>query len=93
MNTKVIFAPGVDDAILHHLDYMDVSEIPLALNSINSAQQRLAKTLSTLPLGGAKFHGDTYFLAVKGYVFIYEYDLGDNSVNVLDLHMPGTNWR
>lgn len=92
MTIKIIFAPSVDDAILNHLDYMDVSDIPQALHSINEAQKRLAKTLSTFPLGGAKFQNDTYYFTVGGYVFIYEFDANTGSVNVLDLHMSGKNW-
>lgn len=94
MNTKVIFAPGVDEAILNYLDFVDVDEIPQTLHFINEAQKKLANTLSMFPTGGPKFQNNTRFHpTAKGYVFIYEYDPEANQVNVLDLQMPGRNWR
>jgi hypothetical protein len=94
MNTKVIFAPGVDEAILNYLDFVDVDAIPQTLHFINEAQKKLANTLSMFPMGGAKFQNNTRFYpTAKGYVFIYEYDAEANQVNVLDLYMPGRDWR
>jgi len=94
MNTKVIFAPGVDEAILNYLDFVDIDDIPQTLNFLNEAQKKLANTLSMFPEGGRKFQNNTRFYpAAKGYVFIYEYDSEANQVNVLDLYMPGQNWR
>lgn len=93
METKVIFAPGVDEAILNYLDFVDVEDIPRTLNFINEAQNTLAKTLSMFPKGGANFQNETQFYPVKGYVFIYEYDEEADQVNVIDLYMPGQNWR
>jgi len=94
MNTKVIFAPGVDEAILNYLDFVDIDEIPQTLNFLNEAQKKLADTLSMFPTGGVKFQNNTRFYPTKkGYVFIYEYDEEANQVNVLDLQMPGRNWR
>ena len=92
MTIKIIFAPGVDQAILHHLDFVDISEIPQTLNSIKNAKVCLEKMLSTFPLGGSRFQNDTYYFPVKGYVFIYEYDQENDAVNVLDIRMPGENW-
>ena len=92
MSIDVIFAPEVDQAILHHLDFVGMGEIPQTINSIEDAKNRLEKTLSTFPLGGSRFQNDTYYFPVKGYVFIYEFDRENNAVNVLDIHMPGENW-
>ena len=46
------------------------------------------------PTGGPKFQNNTRFYpTAKGYVFVYEYDLEANQVNIIDLQMPGRNWR
>lgn len=93
MNTKVIFAPGVDDAILNYLDYVEIDDIPQVLSFINKAQKRLVETLSVFPMGGRNFQKNTQFYPIEGYVFIYEYDEEFNQVNVIDLYTPGQNWR
>ena len=92
MNIDVIFSEEVDLAILHHLDFVDISEIPQTINSIENAKVRLEKTLSTFPMGGKRFRGDIYYFPVQAYVFIYEIDHENNAIQVLDLHMPGENW-
>lgn len=92
MAIKIIFTPEVDQAILHHLDFVDISEIPQTLNSIEDAKIRLEKTLSTFPLSGSRFQNASYYYPVKGYVFIYEFDHKNDAVNILDIRMPGENW-
>jgi signal transduction histidine kinase len=93
MDTKVIITPAVDEAILEHLDYIDIDAIPSAIASIQRAQSRLIDVLSTFPQGGAKFTADTNFFTIDGYVFIYDYDLAENVARVFDMHFPGQNWK
>jgi len=80
-------------AILRLIDYVDPSEIPGVLHFIEQIQERMAKALSTFPEAGAPFQGRVRFLAVDGYTFLFEYHEEANEVHVLDLMMPGQNWR
>ncbi|PID44242.1 MAG: hypothetical protein CSB48_02475 [Proteobacteria bacterium] len=92
-NAKVIFGPGVDDAIIALIDYVDPSDIPQVLNFIEGIQNRLVKTLSTLPEGGSLFQGSVRSFVVEGYVFLYEYRPNLNEVHVHEMNAPGQNWR
>jgi len=89
----IILAPEVDAAILRLIDHVDPSEIPDALNFLEGIHQRMARTLSDFPEGGAPFQGRVRCLTLEGYTYLYEYHEDTNEVHVLDLMMPGQNWR
>lgn len=92
-NATIILAPEVDTAILRLVDYVDPSEVPGVLSFLERIHQRMARTLSDFPEGGAPFQGRVRFLAIEGYTYLYEYQDDTNEVHVLDLMMPGQNWR
>lgn len=89
----IILAPEVDGAILRLIDHVDPSEIPDVLNFLEGIHQRMVRTLSDFPEAGAPFQGRVRFLALEGYTYLYEYHEDTNEVHVLDLMMPGQNWR
>ena len=68
----VIFAPGVDAALVEIIDHADVDSIPTVLNFLERIQTRLVETISTFPEAGAVFQGDVRMFPVGGYVFLYE---------------------
>ena len=92
-NATIILAPEVDGAILRLIDHVDPSEIPDVLNFLEGIHQRMARTLSDFPEVGAPFQGRVRFMALEGYTYLYEYHEDTNEVHVLDLMMPGQNWR
>ena len=89
----IIFAPEVDAAILRLIDYVDPSEIPAVLDFLDAIQGRMVRTLTDAPEGGPRFKGQTRMFPLDGYTFLYEYHVDRNEVHVLDLMMPGQNWR
>ena len=89
----VIFAPGVDAALVEIIDHADVDSIPTVLNFLERIQTRLVETISTFPEAGAVFQGDVRMFPVGGYVFLYEHHAAMQEVHVLDLIAPGRNWR
>ena len=80
-------------AILRLIDYVDPSEIPDVLNFLEGIHQRMARVLSDFPESGAPFQGQVRFLSLEGYAYLYEFHEDTNEVHVLDLMMPGQNWR
>ncbi len=93
MSITVFVTLEVDEAILSHIDYVDIDAISAVLNSIENAKNRFIDTISTFPEAGAKFTANAQFLAFDGYVFVYDFDRENNQVNVLDIFFPGQNWR
>lgn len=89
----VIFAPGVDAAILDLIDYVEVGDIPTVLNFLEGVQNRLVRTLSTFPDGGSRFQGNVRLFTVDRYAFLYEYHANLNEVHVLEMMAPGRDWR
>lgn len=89
----VLFAPGVDAALVEFIDHVDVDSIPTVLDFLERIQARLIKTLSTLPEAGPVFQGKVRMFPVEGYVFLYEHHPAVNEVHVLDMIAPGRNWR
>ncbi len=89
----IILAPEVDTAILRLIDHVDISETPAVLAFVDMVHQRMARTLAEFPHAGARFQGQVRFLSIAGYTYLYEYDPDGNAVHVLDLMMPGQNWR
>lgn len=92
-DATIILAPEVDAAILRLIDHVDPDEIPNVLRFLEGIHQRMARTLSVFPEAGARFQGRVRFLALEGYAYLYEYHDDLNEVHVLDLMMPGQNWR
>jgi len=92
-NATIILAPEVDAAVLRLIDHVDPSEIPDVLAFLEGVHQRMANTLSDFPESGARFQGGVRFLSLSGYTYLYEYLAEANEVHVLDLMMPGQNWR
>lgn len=92
-HATIILAPEVDAAILRLIDYVHPSEIPDVLKFIERIQSSMAGTLSAYPEGGARFQDQVRMFPVDGYTFLYEYQAETNEVHVLDLLMPGQNWR
>lgn len=90
---KVLFAPGVDAALVELIDHVDVDSIPTVLDFLERIQARLVKTLSTLPEAGPVFQGKVRMFPVEGYVFLYEHHPGEGEIHVLDMIAPGRNWR
>lgn len=91
--TKVIFGPGVDAAITHLIDYVDVADIPAVIMFLERIQTRLVQTLETLPESGSRFQGKVRMLVVENYTFLYEFHAAANEVHVLEMFAPGPNWR
>jgi hypothetical protein len=89
----VLFAPGVDAALVELIDHVDVDSIPTVLDFLERIQGRLVTTLGTFPEAGPVFQGRVRMLAVDGYVFLYEHHPAANEVHVLDMIAPGRNWR
>jgi len=89
----VLFAPGVDAALVELIDHVDVDSIPTLLDFLERIKERLVKTLSILPEAGPVFQGRVRMLPVEGYVFLYEHQSAANEVHVLDIIAPGRNWR
>jgi hypothetical protein len=89
----IILSPEIDAAILRLIDHVDSTEILKVLNFLEGIHRRMARTLSTLPESGARFQGRVRLLALGGYIYLYEYHEDRNEVHVLDLMMPGQNWR
>lgn len=89
----VLFAPGVDAALVALIDHVDVDSIPTVLEFLKRIQARLVKTLSTLPEAGPVFQGEVRMLPVDGYVFLYEHHATAHEVHVIDMIAPGRNWR
>ena len=89
----VIFAPGVDVALVEIIDHVDVDSIPTVLDFLNRIQNRLVETLSTFPEAGPVFQGEVRMFPLEGYVFLYEHHAAAREVHILDLIAPGRNWR
>lgn len=89
----VLFAPGVDAALLELVDHVDVDSIPTVLDFLDWIQARLVKTLSTLPEAGSIFQGEGWMFPVDGYVSLCQYREDVSKIHVLDLIAPGQNWR
>ena len=89
----VLFAPGVDAALVEIIDHVDVDSIPTVLDFLERIQTRLARTLSEFPEAGGVFQGEVRMFPVEGYVFFYEHHAAAHEVHVLDLIAPGRNWR
>lgn len=89
----VLFAPGVDAALVEVIDHVGVDSIPTVLDFLERIQARLVKSLSTIPEAGPVFQGKVRMFSVEGYVFLYEYHPAANEVHVLDMIAPGGNWR
>ncbi len=51
----VLFAPGVDAALVELVDHVDVDSIPTVLDLLERIQTRLVETLSTFPEAGPVF--------------------------------------
>jgi hypothetical protein len=92
-SVTVLFAPGVDAALVALIDHVDVDSIPTVLDFLERVQTRLIETLNTFPEAGPIFQGDVRMFPVEGYVFLYEHDLAAGEVHVLDMLAPGRNWR
>lgn len=92
-DATVIFGPGVHDAITSLIDYVDPSDIPTVITFLERIQNRLVKTLSTTPEGGAPFQGAVRMFVVERYTFLYEYHSDSNEVHVLEMIAPGQDWR
>lgn len=92
-NATIILAPEVDAAILRLIDYVDPSDILMVLNFLERIQTRMVQTLSAFPEAGTPFKGNVRSFAFDGYVFLYEYHVTLNEVHVMDLIMPGQDWR
>ncbi len=92
-SVTVIFAPGVDAALVEIIDHVDVESIPTVLEFLDRIQLRLVETLSTFPEAGTVFQGKIRVFPVDGYVFLYEHHAAMQEVHVLDLIAPGRNWR
>jgi hypothetical protein len=89
----VLFAPGVDAALIEIIDHVDVNSVPTVLDFLERIQTRLVETLSTFPEAGPVFQGEVRMLPVDGYIFLYEHHATAQEVHVLDLIAPGRNWR
>jgi hypothetical protein len=89
----VLFAPGVDAALVEIIDHVDVDRIPIVLDFLERIQRRLVGTLSAFPEAGPVFQGQVRMLPVDGYVFLYEHHQTTREIHVLDLIAPGRNWR
>ena len=89
----VLFAPGVDAALLELIDHVDVDRIPTVLDFLDRIKTRLMETLSTFPETGPVFQGGVRMFPVDGYVFLYEHHPARGEVHVLDMIAPGRNWR
>jgi hypothetical protein len=92
-SVTVLFAPGVDAALIELIDHVDADSIPTLLDFLERIQRRLGETLSTSPGAGPVFQGDVRMFPVKGYVFLYEHHPSMGEVHVLDMIGPGRNWR
>ena len=89
----VLFAPGVDAALVELIDHVDVDRIPTVLDFLDRIKTRLVETLSTFPEAGPVFQGGVRMFPVDGYVFLYEHHPDKGEVHVLDMIAPGRNWR
>ena len=92
-NSKVIFGPGIDAALLALIDYVDVDSIPSVLKFIEDIQLRLVNTLATFPQSGRMFQGGVRMFAVDDYIFLYEHHADLNEVHVLEMIQLRRNWR
>lgn len=93
MTVKVILGPGVDAAVDAIIDYVEIDRIPIVIAFLDNIQNRLVRTLSTLPSGGSRFQGKVRTHVVEGHVFLYEYHADTNEIHVLDMIAPGRNWK
>lgn len=92
-HVTVLFAPGVDAALVEIIDHVDLDSIPTVLDFLEHIQARLVQTLSTFPEAGPVFQDAVRMFPVEGYVFLYEYRPAEVEVRVLDMIAPGRNWR
>lgn len=91
--TSVIFAPGVDAALVELIEHVDIDSIPTVLNFLERIQMRLVETLGAFPEAGPVFQGKVRMFTLEGYVFLYEHRPDADAVHVLDMIAPGRNWR
>ena len=92
-DVTVLFAPGVDAALVELIDHVDSDSIPTVLNFLERIQARLVQTLCAFPEAGPVFQGAVRIFPVEGYVFLYEHRPAEGAVHVLDMIAPGRNWR
>lgn len=92
-SATIILAPEVDAAILRLIDHVHPSEIPDVLDFIEAIQTSMIQTLSDFPEAGPVFREPVRMFPVQRYTFLYEYLAEVNEVHVLDLMMPGQDWR
>lgn len=92
-DVTVLFAPGVDAALVELIDHVDLDSIPTVLDFLERIQARLVQTLSTFPEAGPVFQGAVRMFPVEGYVFLYEHRPAEDEIHVLDMIAPGRNWR
>lgn len=84
----VLFAPGIDAALVELIDHVDVDNIPTVLDFLERIQKRLVETLRTFPEAGPIFQGEVRMFSVEGYVFLYESHPSKGEVHVLDIDRP-----
>lgn len=89
----ILFAPGVDAALVEFIDHVDVDSILTALDFLERIQKRLVETLSAFPEAGPVFQGKVRIFPVDGHVFLYEHHPARGEVHVLDMITSGRNWR
>ena len=89
----VIFDQAVDEAITDLIDFVPIVDLPAVIAFIQRIQTTLVKTLSFSPEAGTRFQGNVRMFVVERYVFLYEYRADLDEVHVLDLKLPGQNWR
>jgi len=92
-DVTVLFAPGVDAALVELIDHVDSDSIPTVLNFLERIHARLVQTLCAFPEAGPVFQGAVRIFPVEGYVFLYEHRPAEGEIHVLDMIAPGRNWR
>ena len=64
-----------------------------AISFIDELQRRTIDMLSVFPESGTRYKGLTRFLVFSGYIVLYEIDIADQTVNVLDIVHGRRNWK
>ncbi len=92
-HVTVLFAPGVDAALVELIDHADLDSIPTILDFLERIQARLVQTLRTLPEAVSVFKEAVRMFPLEGYVFLYERHPAEGEVHFLNMIAPGRNWR
>jgi len=91
--TRLVTSPSANDELLEILTFIARNNPQKALEFIETLEQQIRKTLTTLPEAGKPHRNGTRYLTVMGRIIVYKYDKANDTVNILHYFGGGENWK